>query len=123
ASKKVQTVSPHGYPKTPIVRRERKEPQLPPVRPGPDRERGEQNEPTQPSSREVPGEDERPVIFQSYTPLDTSKLPNVLIPVDPSGAASENGAVLMTGNVYLAASTDDGASFDYFDPTTMFAKF
>jgi hypothetical protein len=29
----------------------------------------------------------------------------------------------MTGNVYLAVSIDDGASFKYFDPTTIFPNF
>jgi hypothetical protein len=121
-SKKIQTVDPNGYPRAPILRKKRDEPQVPRVRPGPDRGRGEQNEQTEPSSHEGP-EDQRLVTFKSYTPLDTSKLPNVLVPVDPSGAAAENGAVVMTGNVYLAVSKDDGASFDYFDPSTMFAKF
>ena len=94
-----------------------------PVRPGPDRGRSEQNEPTQPAAPEGPVGDQRRVVFKSYTPLDTSKLANVTIPVDPCGAAAENGVVVVNGNVYLAVSTDDGGSFKYFDPTTMFPKF
>lgn len=36
---------------------------------------------------------------------------------------SGNGVVAMNGNVHLALSTDDGASFKYYDPTTIFPKF
>ena len=121
--KQVRKVNPRGYTKKPIVERVREEPDVRPVPPGPDRGRGEQNEPTKPAAPEGPVDDQRRVVFQSYTPLDTSKLPNVKIPVDPCGAASENGVVLINGNVYLAVSTDDGGSFKYFDPTTIFPKF
>jgi hypothetical protein len=122
--KPVRTVNPRGYRKKPIVERAREEPEMPPVPRGRARGRGKQNEPTQPApSSEGPEGDQRPVIFKSYKPLDKSKLSNVNIPVDPCGAASENGVVVVNGNVYLAVSTDDGASFKYFNPTTMFPKF
>ena len=121
--KPVRTVNPRGYTEKPIVEREREEPEMRPVRPGPDRGRSEQNEPTQPAAPEGPVGDQRRVVFKSYTPLDISKLANVTIPVDPCGAAAENGVVVVNGNVYLAVSTDDGGSFKYFDPTTMFPKF
>jgi len=48
-----------------------------------------------PRARAAPGE------ILVLHPLDTTKLANVKIPVDPSGAASESGVVMMTGNVYL----------------------
>ncbi|WP_123026003.1 hypothetical protein [Mycolicibacterium stellerae] len=64
------------------------------------------------------------MIFTSYTPLDPTQLSNVKIPVDPSGGASRDGNVVaMVGNVYLAVSKDAGATFDYFDPSTMFPTF
>jgi hypothetical protein len=121
--KPVRKVNPRGYAKKPIVRRIREEPDMPPVRRGPDRGRTEQNDPTQPAPAEGPVRGERDVVFKSYTPLDTSKLSKVKIPVDPCGAGSENEVVVVNGNVYLAVSIDDGGSFKYFDPTTMFPKF
>src|SRR5215470_6520778 len=120
--KTVRRVKSTGYAKKPIAYREREEPDMPPVPRGP-RRRGEQSKPTEPHPPEGPVGDGRTVIFQSYTPLDVSKLPNVKVPVDPCGAASENGVVLMNGNVYLAVSIDDGATFQYLDPTTIFPNF
>src|SRR5262249_15758213 len=86
--KPVRTVSPRGYTKKPIVKRAREEPEMPRVPRGPDRGRGKQDEPTQPAPSEGPEGDQRPVVFKSYKPLDTSKLSHVNIPVDPCGAAS-----------------------------------
>jgi hypothetical protein len=120
--KRVRRVRSGGYPKRPVIQREREEPDMPPVPRAPGRRRpGEQTKPTRPhpseaprpSPREGPADDHRAVVFKGYTPLDTSKLSNVTLPVDPCGAASENGVVAMTGNVYLAVSIDDGASFKY----------
>jgi hypothetical protein len=128
--KPVRKVKPGGYPKQPVIEREREEPDMPPVRRGP-RRPGEQTKPTQPypsrgagaGPAERPADQRRAVEFKSYTPLDTSKLTNVKVPVDPCGAASENGVVAMNGNTYLAVSIDDGATFKYYDPTTIFPKF
>jgi len=128
--KPARKVKSDGYAKKPVIRREREEPDMPPVPRGP-RSRGEQTNPTRPhpaegprpNPSEGPADDRRSVVFKSYTPLDTSRLSNVKIPVDPCGAASENGVVAMNGNVYLAVSADDGASFKYFDPTTIFPAF
>jgi hypothetical protein len=119
ALKPVRPVNPKGYRKKPVVHPEHDERDPRPVSPGRGR-RGQQTEPTKPA--EGPGKDQGQVGFMSYRPLDTSKLVNVKIPVDPSGAASENGVVAMVGNVYLAVSADDGVTFKYFDPTTMFPK-
>jgi hypothetical protein len=123
ARKIARKVDPRGYEKQPLAERLREEPDVPPVPPGRDRERGEQSSPTQPEEREEPGGERHPVDFTSYTPLDPTQLVNVKIPVDPCGCAAENGVVAMTGNVYLAVSTDDGGSFKYFDPRTMFSAF
>ena len=102
--KPVQTANRRGYRKKPIIQRVREEPEMPRVPIGRGRGRGEQNEPTKPAAPEGPA-DHRGVVFKSYTPLDTSKLSNVLIPVDPCGAASENAVVAINGNVYLAVSS------------------
>lgn len=130
--KRLRRVRPGGYPKRVVIQRERDEPDMRPVpRARRRRRRGEQTKPTRlypsegPESgpAEGPADDRHAVVFKGYTPLDTSKLSNVLLPVDPCGAASENGVVVMNGNIYLAVSTDDGASFKYLDPTTIFPNF
>ena len=47
--KKAIRIDPRGYPKQPIVERERDEPDMPPIRKGPEREPGKQSEPTKPA--------------------------------------------------------------------------
>src|SRR5438309_1421477 len=42
--------------------------------------------------------------------------------MDLSGADSEPGVVLLSGNWFINASTDNGATFTSFDPTTVFPK-
>src|SRR5689334_2073009 len=93
--KPVRRVKSGGYSKRPVIEREREEPEMRRVPRGPQR-RGEQTNPTQPNPAEGPadpsegpGDDRGSVVFKSYTTLDTTKLPNVKIPVDPCGAASE----------------------------------
>lgn len=120
--KELKRVSRRGYRAKAIPKRVKDEPVPRPVTPGRGTP-GEQSPLTGPRSTEEPDPQRRPVTFTSYTPLDTTKLSNVKIPVDPSGAAAPSGVVTMTGNVYFAVSKDDGASFRYFDPTTMFPTF
>jgi hypothetical protein len=62
-----------------------------------------------------PGE-ERRIEFSEYTPLGTPTNGG-LAPPDPSGADSSAGVVLCTGNSYLMASTDGGATFTEHDTT------
>src|SRR5262245_994546 len=62
-----------------------------------------------------PGEEHR-VEFTEYTPLGTPANGGP-IPPDPSGADSSAGVVLYTGNSYLMASTDGGATFGEHDTT------
>ena len=119
----IQTVSRRGYRKKRVPDRREDEQDVRPVEPGPDRRSQEQNEPTRPASTEEPEPGGESVTFGGYTPLDPTKLKNVKIPVDPSGGAAGSKVVAMTGNVWLAMSNDDGATFKYFDPTTMFPAF
>jgi hypothetical protein len=62
-----------------------------------------------------PGDDNR-IEFTEYTPLGTPTNGGP-IPPDPSGADSSAGVVLYTGNSYLMASTDGGATFTEHDTT------
>jgi hypothetical protein len=59
----------------------------------------------------------RQIEFTTYTPLGTPVHSNS-VPPDPSGADSPAGVVLFTGNTYLMASTDGGATFTEHDTTT-----
>ncbi len=63
-----------------------------------------------------PGEDRR-ITFATYTPnkVPTNGGP---IPPDPSGADGASRVVLYTGNSYLMASVDGGASFTEHDTTS-----
>jgi hypothetical protein len=78
-----------------------------------------QSEPTGSQPITAPQPEEHPLIFTSYTPLLDPKNPGLfnLIPPDPSGDDSAARVVLYTGNTYLAASTDSGATFADHDPT------
>lgn len=107
-----------------VVREEiHEEPEPRTIPPGEGR-REKQNDPTELRDTEGPEPPREPVTFVSYTPLDPTQLSNVKTPVDPSGAASRDGKVVaMVGNVYLAVSKDSGATFSYFDPSTMFPTF
>jgi len=116
-------VSRRGYRRKKIPKRFEEEPEPRPVPPGEGRPEEEQSPATELLDTEAPDPPREPVGFPSYTPLDPTKLSNVKTPVDPCGGASPSGVVAMTGNVYLAVSKDDGATFRYFDPTTMFPKF
>ena len=62
-----------------------------------------------------PGEEHR-VEFSQYTPLGIPTNGG-WVPPDPSGADSSAGVVLYTGNTYLMASTDGGATFTEHDTT------
>lgn len=62
-----------------------------------------------------PGEEHR-IEFKEYTPLGTPSNGGP-IPPDPSGADGSAGVVLYTGNSYLMASTDGGATFTEHDTT------
>ncbi len=64
-----------------------------------------------------PGNGDRRIEFTTYTPLGTPANGGP-IPPDPSGGDSSAGVVLYTGNSYLMASTDGGATFDEHDTTT-----
>jgi hypothetical protein len=64
-----------------------------------------------------PGVGDHKVEFTTYTPLGTPTNGGP-IPPDPSGADSSAGVVLYTGNTYLMASTDGGATFSEHDTTT-----
>lgn len=122
--KELKSPSRPGRYRAKIVREElREEPEPRTIPPGEGRSE-KQNSQTELRDTEGPEPPREPVTFTSYTPLDPTQLSNVKIPVDPSGAASRGGDVVaMTGNVYLAVSKDAGASFNYFDPTTMFPTF
>ena len=63
-----------------------------------------------------PGE-EHAIEFTEYTPLGTPEN-GKWVPPDSSGADSSAGVVLYTGNSYLMASTDGGATFAEHDTTT-----
>ena len=121
--KEIKSPNRRGY-KAKIVREAlREEPEPRTIPPGEGRSE-KQNTATEPRDTEGPEPPREPVIFTSYTPLDPTQLSNVKVPVDPSGAASRGGDVVaMTGNVYLAVSKDSGATFKYFDPTTLFPTF
>jgi hypothetical protein len=120
--KELKTPSRRGYRPKKIPERVREETDPQPTPPGEGRSE-QQNAPTELRDTEAPDPPREPVVFTSYTPLDPSQLSNVKTPVDPSGAASGGGVVAMTGNVYLAVSKDDGATFKYLDPSTMFPVF
>ncbi len=123
-AKNVRKVSRRGYRPKPIPERFEEEPEPDRVPPGAGPLSDQQSSPTGAASTEEPEEPGRePVTFTSYSPLDTTQLPNVKVPVDPSGAAAASGVVAMVGNVYLAVSKDDGANWKYFDPTTIFPAF
>jgi hypothetical protein len=62
-----------------------------------------------------PGEEHR-IEFTEYTPLGTPANGGP-IPPDPSGADASAGVVLYTGNSYLLASIDGGATFTEHDTT------
>ena len=63
-------------------------------------------------------------MFPTYTPLSSPKNPGLfnLAPPDMSGADSEGGVVLFTGNSYLCASKNSGGSFQDLDSTTFLSK-
>jgi hypothetical protein len=75
----------------------------------------EQDRPTATAPTGPEGGDRR-IFFATYTP---NKVPanGGLIPPDPSGADSSGGVVLYTGNTYLMASVDNGATFTEHDTT------
>jgi hypothetical protein len=64
-----------------------------------------------------PSDPDRRVEFTTYAPLGTPTHGGP-IPPDPSGADSSAGVVLYTGNTYLMASTDSGATFGEHDTST-----
>jgi len=70
-----------------------------------------------------PGEGHE-IVFPTYTPLSKPKNPGLfnLAPPDMSGADSSSRVVLYTGNSYLCASKDKGASFADLDSTTFLPK-
>jgi hypothetical protein len=80
----------------------------------------------QTSTKELtgPGGEEHGIVFPTYTPLSKPKNPGLFgfVPPDMSGANSEGRVVLFTGNSYLCASKDDGASFADLDSTTFLPK-
>jgi hypothetical protein len=78
-------------------------------------ERVEQSPPTA-TAPTGPGGGERRITFATYTPHGTPTNGG-LIPPDPSGADSAAGVVLYTGNTYLMASIDSGATFTEHDTT------
>lgn len=124
--KKAVKPDPRGYKRVRVRRRAPEEEEIPPVPPAWERRKGKKSPKTKPTlNKEGPADDRKPVVFGTYTVADPTKLPNVKIPVDPSGAGSgpESSVIAYTGNVYLAVSTDSGATFKYFDPTTMFPTF
>jgi hypothetical protein len=63
------------------------------------------------------GPGDRRIEFTTYTPLGIPKHSGP-IPPDPSGADSTDRVVLYTGNTYLMASTDGGATFAEHDTTS-----
>ncbi|MDQ6766168.1 MAG: hypothetical protein M3Z22_08735 [Verrucomicrobiota bacterium] len=64
---------------------------------------------------------EDPVIFYTYTtPSKVGPKNSATNAADISGADSEAGVVLMTGNWYCDYSVDGGATFTSVDPTTVF---
>jgi hypothetical protein len=83
-----------------------------------------QTAPTEISDVTGPGGDQREIVFATYTPLGKPKIPGLfnLTPPDMSGADSQIGVVLYTGNSYLSASNDSGLSFEDLDSTTFLPK-
>jgi len=79
-----------------------------------------QSPPTKIEGLTGPGGDNREIVFATYTPLKTPKNPGLfgLAPPDMSGADSPLKLVLYTGNTYLAASKNAGASFTDLDSST-----
>ena len=71
----------------------------------------EQSSPTDRSPTGPAGD--RGIEFTTYTPAG----PSGLVPPDSSGTDSPIGVVLYTGNTYLMASTDGGATFTEHDTT------
>jgi hypothetical protein len=123
-AKEARKVSPRGYPPKKIPERAEEEAEPGRVPPGVGPLSDQQSEPTGTASTEEPeGPGRKPVTLTSYSPLDPAQLSNVKVPVDPSGAASPSHVVAMVGNIYLAVSKDDGATWRYFDPTTIFPSF
>ena len=87
---------------------------------GPRRRPATQSEPTSPKDLTGPGGEEHGIVFPTYTPLSEPKNPGLfnLAPPDMSGADSERGVTLFTGNTYLGASKNRGTSFVDLDPST-----
>ena len=88
---------------------------------GPPRKPAKQSPPTGP--KELTGPEGHGIVFPTYTPLPKPKNPGLfnLAPPDSSGADSGR-VVLFTGNTYLCASKDRGASFVDLDSTTFLPK-
>ena len=63
-----------------------------------------------------------PVVFFTYAPSSDTTGQVSDNTVDPSGADCEAGVIVRTGNWYVDASTDGGATWKRFDRTTIFPK-
>jgi hypothetical protein len=63
-----------------------------------------------------------PVVFFTYAPSSDTTGQVSDNAVDPSGADCEAGVVVRTGNWYVDASTDNGATWKRYDRTTLFPK-
>jgi hypothetical protein len=83
-----------------------------------------QSPPTKIEGLTGPGGDNREIVFATYTPLKKPKNPGLfdLVPPDMSGADSPLKLALYTGNTYLAASKNAGASFTDLDSSTFLPK-
>jgi hypothetical protein len=90
---------------------------------GPRRRPAPQSKPTKASDATGPGGEGHEIVFPTYTPLTKPKNPGLfnLAPPDMSGADS-GSVVLFTGNTYLGASKNSGASFVDLDSTTFLLK-
>jgi hypothetical protein len=78
---------------------------------------------TQTKNTQTPGDPQRdPVVFFTYAPSTDTTGQVSDNAVDPSGANSEGGIIVRTGNWYVDASTDSGVTWKRFDRTALFPK-